>query len=296
MVMIAGSLSGTGMTSGRAFAWVVSFVSSGTLTCAIVIPILAEHGREKRYRLVLRGPRATQDLPVDSDLPFTIRVLRGLLREPFSATFPVFPVSILESTLRIVHLLGHLYLHLNKSNFTRSFAGSSCDVSLAFLEISGYPPAPVSVATTQTARMKASSCCLPRLSRGSPTDSSISRRLEISASGTDPEPASQPNLTASRKNARIAPDGLLIMNEGSPGLRAGKSPAFLDSRGLLRSGRSRTAKSGMRIFSRNVARASSGRSGVKGRDGVRPGGESVREADPCGRDASRGRADPDNLA
>lgn len=48
-----------------------------------------------------------------------------------------------------------------------------------------------------------------------------------------------------------------LVTEGSPGWRAGKSPAFLDLRGLLRSGRSRTAKYGRRIFSRNVAKARS---------------------------------------
>jgi hypothetical protein len=63
-------------------------------------------------------------------------------------------------------------------------------------------------------------------------------------------------------------------------LRAGKSPAFLVFRGLLRSGRSRTAKPGMRIFSRNVARARSCWSGGKGRDGVGRGLQDVGEADP----------------
>jgi hypothetical protein len=45
-----------------------------------------------------------------------------------------------------------------------------------------------------------------------------------------------------------------LVTLGSAGLRAGKSPAFLVLRGLARSGRSRTKKPGMRIFSRNVAR------------------------------------------
>jgi hypothetical protein len=46
-----------------------------------------------------------------------------------------------------------------------------------------------------------------------------------------------------------------------PGLRAGKSPAFLVFRGLARSGRSRTKKPGVRIFSKNVVRARSAWSG-----------------------------------
>jgi hypothetical protein len=87
-----------------------------------------------------------------------------------------------------------------------------------------------------------------------------------------------------------------LMTEGSPGLRAGKSPAFLDLRGLLRSGRSRTKVPGLRIFSRNVARASSGWSGGKSRDGAGRGGQGVREADPGRRDAHRGCPDPDDLA
>ena len=66
---------------------------------------------------------------------------------------------------------------------------------------------------------------------------------------------------------------------GSLGLRAGKSPAFLVFRGLARSGRSRVKKPGMRIFSKNVARARSACSGGKSRDGIRRGGQGVREAD-----------------
>jgi hypothetical protein len=42
---------------------------------------------------------------------------------------------------------------------------------------------------------------------------------------------------------------------GSPGLRAGKSPAFLAFRGLAWSGRSRMKKPGMRILATNVAKA-----------------------------------------
>jgi len=87
-----------------------------------------------------------------------------------------------------------------------------------------------------------------------------------------------------------------LVTEGSPGLRAGKSPAFLDFRGLLRSGRSRTAKPGWRIFSRNVARARSRWSGGKSRDSIRRGLQDVREAYPRGRDASGVRADPCELA
>ena len=48
-----------------------------------------------------------------------------------------------------------------------------------------------------------------------------------------------------------------VVTLGSPGFRAGKSPAFLALRGLARSGRSRTKKPGMRILSKNVARARS---------------------------------------
>jgi hypothetical protein len=50
---------------------------------------------------------------------------------------------------------------------------------------------------------------------------------------------------------------------GLAGLAAGKSPTFLVFRGLARSGRSRTKKPGMRIFSKNVARARSAWSGGK---------------------------------
>ena len=70
-----------------------------------------------------------------------------------------------------------------------------------------------------------------------------------------------------------------LVTLGSPGFRAGKSPAFLVFRGLARSGRSRVKKPGMRIFSKNVARARSAWSGGESRDGVRRGGQGVREAD-----------------
>src|SRR5215470_20181305 len=83
---------------------------------------------------------------------------------------------------------------------------------------------------------------------------------------------------------------------GSPGSRAGKSPAFLVLRGLARSGRSRTAKPGMRIFSKNVASARSSWSGGKSRDGVRRGCQDVREADPVRGYARRVHADADELA
>ena len=46
-----------------------------------------------------------------------------------------------------------------------------------------------------------------------------------------------------------------------PGLRAGKSPAFLIFRGLARSGWPRARKPGVRIFSKNVVRARSAWSG-----------------------------------
>src|ERR1700746_3850864 len=85
---------------------------------------------------------------------------------------------------------------------------------------------------------------------------------------------------------------LTLVTDGSPGWRAGKSPALLDFRGLLRSGRWRTAKPGRRIFSRNVARARSCWSGGESRGGVGRGLQDVREADPRGRDARGVRADP----
>ena len=50
---------------------------------------------------------------------------------------------------------------------------------------------------------------------------------------------------------------VILVTLGSPGLRAGKSPAFLVLRGLARPGRPRTRKPGMRILSRNVASARS---------------------------------------
>ena len=56
---------------------------------------------------------------------------------------------------------------------------------------------------------------------------------------------------------------MTLVTLGSPGLRVGKSPAFLVFRGLARSGRPPTAKPGMRIFSRNVARTRSSWSGGK---------------------------------
>ena len=52
-----------------------------------------------------------------------------------------------------------------------------------------------------------------------------------------------------------------LVTPGSPGWRAGKSPAFLVFRGLARSGRSGTKKPGVRIFSKNVVRARSAWSG-----------------------------------
>src|SRR5260370_18868892 len=82
----------------------------------------------------------------------------------------------------------------------------------------------------------------------------------------------------------------------SPGLRAGKSPDFLVLRGLARSGRSRTKVPGARIFSRNVASARSACSGGKSRDGVRRGGQGMREADRVRGHARGRRPDPDDLA
>ncbi len=52
-----------------------------------------------------------------------------------------------------------------------------------------------------------------------------------------------------------------LMTLGSPGLRAGKSLAFLLLRGLTRPGRSRTKQADMRIFSKKAATARSSRSG-----------------------------------
>ena len=85
------------------------------------------------------------------------------------------------------------------------------------------------------------------------------------------------------------------MTEGSSGLRAGKSSAFLDLRGLLRAGRSRRKVPGLRIFGRNAAKASSCRSGGKPRRCLsrRLG---MREADPGRGNGRGGRADPDDPA
>ena len=54
-----------------------------------------------------------------------------------------------------------------------------------------------------------------------------------------------------------------LVTLGSPGLRAGKSPAFLVLRGLARPGRSRGKKAGMRTLARNVAKARPACSGGK---------------------------------
>src|SRR6266540_7462540 len=70
-----------------------------------------------------------------------------------------------------------------------------------------------------------------------------------------------------------------LVTLGSPGLRAGKSPDFLVLRGLARSGRSRVKVAGARILSRNVASARSACSGGKSRDGIRRGGQGMREDD-----------------
>src|SRR5713226_1398688 len=83
-----------------------------------------------------------------------------------------------------------------------------------------------------------------------------------------------------------------LVTLGSPGLRAGKSPAFLVFRGLARSGRSRVKKPGMRILARNVARARSAWSGGESRDSVFRGGQGVREADLVRGDARRVDGDP----
>src|SRR2546429_6116987 len=87
-----------------------------------------------------------------------------------------------------------------------------------------------------------------------------------------------------------------LVTLGSPGLRAGKSPAFLVLRGLARSGRSRTKKPGMRIFSRNVANARSAWSGGKSRDRDGRGCQGVREADAVRGDAHGAGPDPGDRA
>src|SRR2546429_3497266 len=89
---------------------------------------------------------------------------------------------------------------------------------------------------------------------------------------------------------------MTLVTLGSPGFRAGKSPDFLVLRGLARSGRSRTKVAGARIFSRKVARARSSWSGGESRDGVRRGGQGMREADRVRGDARGGCPDPDDLA
>src|SRR6266704_5833093 len=87
-----------------------------------------------------------------------------------------------------------------------------------------------------------------------------------------------------------------LVTLGSPGVRAGKSPAFLVLRRLARSGRLRTADLGMSIFSRNVASARSSWSGGKSRDGAGRGGQGVREADLIRGNASGVHADADEPA
>src|ERR1700747_1833481 len=89
---------------------------------------------------------------------------------------------------------------------------------------------------------------------------------------------------------------MTLVTLGSPGSRAGKSPDFLVLRGLARPGRSRVKVPGARILSRNVARARSACSGGKSRDGVRRGGQGMREADRVRGDARGSRPDPDDLA
>ena len=108
-----------------------------------------------------------------------------------------------------------------------------------------------------------------------------------------------PNGLALSDHARAEQVGLdfrmTLLTLGSPGLRAGKSPDFLVLRGLARSGRSRVKVAGARILSKNVANARSACSG-KSRDGVRRGGQGVREADLVRGDPRGGRPDPGDLA
>src|SRR6266568_6117032 len=89
---------------------------------------------------------------------------------------------------------------------------------------------------------------------------------------------------------------MTLVTLGSPGLRAGKSPDFLVLRGLARSGRPRVKVPGARTLSRNVASARSACSGGKSRDGIRRGGQGMREADLIRGDARSGRPDPGDLA
>src|SRR6266702_3360336 len=89
---------------------------------------------------------------------------------------------------------------------------------------------------------------------------------------------------------------MTLVTLGSPGLRAGKSPDFLVLRGLARSGRPRGKVPGARTLSRNVASARSACSGGKIRDGIRRGGQGMREADLIRGDARSGRPDPGDLA
>src|SRR6266702_8567181 len=89
---------------------------------------------------------------------------------------------------------------------------------------------------------------------------------------------------------------MTLVTLGSPGLRAGKSPAFLVLRGLARCGRSRTKVPGARILSRNVASARPACSGGQSRDGICRGGQGMREADLVRGYARGGCPDPDDLA
>src|SRR5258708_37834156 len=87
-----------------------------------------------------------------------------------------------------------------------------------------------------------------------------------------------------------------VVTLGSPGRRAGKSPAFLVLRGLARSGRSRTKKPGMRIFTRNGASARAAWAGGGSRDRAGRGLQGMREADPFRGDARGVHAGGDELA
>src|SRR6266568_2618715 len=82
----------------------------------------------------------------------------------------------------------------------------------------------------------------------------------------------------------------------SPGLRAGKSPAFF---GLARAGPVQAVadeEAGQRIFARNVASARSAWSGGESRDRADRGLQNVRKADPFRGDARGVHAGADELA
>lgn len=190
----AGSSPGTGRTSRSAPAWVVSFVPSGTLSWAIVIPsscIMAENKVTCSFSSV-QEPRRTFPSTAISHPPFRPSGDCAASQLPVISSMrsPLIP----ERTLQIVPLLGNLYLSLNQSHSAPIFPSRDCDMSCDFLAISEYPFAPASTATTLTARTNTRACCFPFAPRGSSTERSISRRLEMSASLHRGEHAGQPEV------------------------------------------------------------------------------------------------------